>query len=370
MAKMFLAPVTRRPVAAGAGAAATAVPVAGNSRGEAMAGLRSLSRWVLVAACVMLAAPALAQTADTQGLVAKIQQLERDLITLQRYVYGGWKRPKGEAAAAEPAARAITPIQIAHLQIRITEFETELRNLTGSIEEMGFKLDKVHARLNKLVGDVDVRLTALERDLAQSLEAMAPAPVPTPTAAEAEEEGAEVAAAPASPEPAPSEPGLAPGPRTIATITATDLAALRERAAAPPEPETILPEGTSQERYNFAVGKLRQGDWGEAQKAFDEFVTSHPDDGLVANARYWLGETFYVREQFEEAAATFLEGYQKHPEGPKAPDSLLKLGMSLARLGEDVEACRTFAEVLKKHADAPTSIIRLVEKERQRVGCS
>src|SRR3546814_19535879 len=49
---------------------------------------------------------------------------------------------------------------------------------------------------------------------------------------------------------------------------------------------------------------------------------------------YWLGETYYVRQRYQDAAVAFLEGYQKYPKSPKAADNLLKLGMALGPVGQ------------------------------------
>jgi tol-pal system protein YbgF len=231
---------------------------------------------------------------------------------------------------------------------------------------MGFKIDTAQRRLDKLVEDVDFRLTALERELARKQQVATAESEYEPEAAAVAGEAPE---AEAGAEPADEAPGQTTEPRVLGTITAADLAATESGTLAP-EPAKVLPQGTPQERYNFAIRLLRQGDWGEAETAFQEFVAAHPDDGLAANAQYWLGETFYVRHDYDNAAAAFLEAYQKFPESAKAPDSLLKLGMSLSGLGLAREACNAFSAVVEKHADAPASILHLVEKERQRAGCS
>ena len=60
---------------------------------------------------------------------------------------------------------------------------------------------------------------------------------------------------------------------------------------------------------------------------------------LAGNAQYWLGETYYVRKDYENAATAFALGYQKYPKSAKAADDLLKLGMSLGNLGKKPDAC-------------------------------
>ena len=74
---------------------------------------------------------------------------------------------------------------------------------------------------------------------------------------------------------------------------------------------------------------------------FAQFV----DHILSGNARYWLGETYYVRKNYVEAARIFLDSYAKFRTGDKAPDSLLKLGLSLAILAKTKEACLAFKKL-------------------------
>ncbi len=73
--------------------------------------------------------------------------------------------------------------------------------------------------------------------------------------------------------------------------------------------------------------------------ALKAFVKQHPSDPLTGNAQYWLGETYFARNQYMEAAAAFADGYKRAPKGPKAPETLLDLGRSLARAEQKKNAC-------------------------------
>ncbi len=96
----------------------------------------------------------------------------------------------------------------------------------------------------------------------------------------------------------------------------------------------------------------------------------NPKDPLAGNAKYWLGETFYVRQDYQQAAVTFAEAYQEYPNSGKAPDNLLKLGMSLSALGSSSDACGTFAELLKRYPKAAATILRRAKQEQRRLACS
>ena len=90
---------------------------------------------------------------------------------------------------------------------------------------------------------------------------------------------------------------------------------------------------------------------------------------MAGNAKYWLGETFYVRQDYQQAAITFAEAYQEYPNSGKAPDNRLKLGMSRAALDSQNDACGTFAELLKRYPQAAATILQRAKQERQRLSC-
>jgi tol-pal system protein YbgF len=249
---------------------------------------------------------------------------------------------------------------VARLEVRLSELEQELRATTGRIEEMNFRLGQLSERLDKLVADVDYRLTR---------QGAATGSAPTGS------QGA------ASPSVSPAEPGTAAGraPMVLGRMPKSEMEARRgelETSGRPPsvqeaaKPDDVLPEGTPREQYAYGFGLMRKANYDEAEAAFKEFLAAHPDDPLADNARYWLGETYYVRGDYARAAETFLEGYQRNKAGPKAPDTLLKLGMSLAALGKNKEACATYGELKRTLPDAPATIKGKADKEVRRLGCS
>jgi tol-pal system protein YbgF len=126
---------------------------------------------------------------------------------------------------------------------------------------------------------------------------------------------------------------------------------------------------TPEESYDAAYQLLRRADYGQAELALRVFIENYPDHELSGNAFYWLGETFYVRDDYENAKRAFAQGYKKFPTGPKAPDILLKLGMSFRGAMDDANACVIFKELNDDHPNAPAVIITRLEQERAKAGC-
>ncbi|MGI9409861.1 MAG: tol-pal system protein YbgF, partial [Hyphomicrobiaceae bacterium] len=124
-----------------------------------------------------------------------------------------------------------------------------------------------------------------------------------------------------------------------------------------------------QQIYEAAYGLLLQQEYGAAQQAFADFVGKFSKHALAGNAQYWLGETYYVRGQYKDAAGAFLAGYRKFAASAKAPDSLLKLAMSLDRLGQKSAACSSLGELGAKFPGAPSHVKRRALQEQRRLRC-
>lgn len=342
----------------------------------------------------LLALPAFApaasaQSRDMQQLIDRMDRLERELGTVQRQAFGGRPPPPGAAAAAPEGS-------LAQIQVRLGELEGVLAAITGRLEELTFQNQSLQNRLDKLIGDVDFRLRALEGGAPVGASQTQPpggAPAGPPAAAAQAPGAAQTPAGrtaltvPPSGQ-APAQQGQAQAaapppsgqPGVLGTLTQADLAATQRAqpqqpapAAGKPATQTAaavaLPPGPAKDQYEFAYNLLRQRNYADAESAFRQFVAAHKTDELSGNAYYWLGETHYVRRQFEPAAVAFLEGYKGFPKGSKAPDNLLKLGMSLAALNRQGEACTTFARLAKEFPDAPGNLKAVTENERKKLSC-
>ena len=131
---------------------------------------------------------------------------------------------------------------------------------------------------------------------------------------------------------------------------------------------TTLPAATPETEYKFAYDLLLQRDYPRAEAVLADFVVKHPNHPLAGNAQYWLGETFYVRQDYMAAARTFAAGWESYPKSTKAPHMLLKLGMSLNALKRTDDACITFTKLIDEHPQA-TASVRRAERERGQLSC-
>jgi len=127
---------------------------------------------------------------------------------------------------------------------------------------------------------------------------------------------------------------------------------------------------TPRSDYNEAFRLLNQNRYEEAAGAFEQFTQQYPNDPLIGNAYYWLGETHYIRKDYVNAADDFRQGYQKLPEGPKAPDNLLKLAISLKAQERNQDACVILEQINKKFQNASTNLLQRAKAEKKLLACS
>ncbi len=354
---------------------------------------------VFVLGLSLISFPAASQ--DVQALLDRIERLERDIRTLNTQI------SRGDGAVIETgqdsnltASSVLNGAGVARIDARITSLENDVRAATGTVEGLDHRIFELSTALDKLITDVDFRLSELERkfngtpsagvdmqsEMSQSAEAtlpqlstVAPAGDVTQVMTQSsngvlgtitESELQQITSADPAAQTAGSETTAADTQTVgVANESGTQATGIVESAMVAPtvtDPDLLM---SPQDQYTQAFGLLRQAKYDDAAIALQTFVNQHPDNPLAANARYWLGETFYVRSEFVRAAEVFFEGYRAAPDGPKAPDTLLKLGMALGNLGKQAEACAAFTKLAGEFPNASTNVRNTMERERLRNNC-
>ena len=244
-----------------------------------------------------------------------------------------------------------------YTETRLSTLEEQMRDLNGRVEQTEYDVRRLDQALQRMQADNDARLTKLETAQAASAQA----------AAAAAQAAAQQPAAPATPSDAPVNANGTLGALQLQNGKVTGGV---DSPQAPPLPAAPPDYGlTPVEQYERAFALLRQADYPQAEQAFKAFIDKNPKDKLVGNAKYWYGETLYVRAKFDGAAVAFADAYQQDPRGGKAPDSLLKLAMSLAALNKTPDACVTLHELRTKYPHAAPTIKARAEDERARLKC-
>jgi tol-pal system protein YbgF len=148
----------------------------------------------------------------------------------------------------------------------------------------------------------------------------------------------------------------------------TDLRFQEKEVEAPAEKKEKV-KLTDKEAYDKAYDLLIKTKYAEAEKAFIAFLKDYPESNLVGNANYWLGETYYVRGQYDVAAGIFSDGLTKYEKSTKAPDNLLKLGLTMAKLDKKDDACGFLKLMPEQFPKASDTLKKRAEQEAKKLAC-
>jgi tol-pal system protein YbgF len=247
----------------------------------------------------------------------RVERMEKVVRELRAIVFQG--RDTGKPVVVQPAE---TDAQIAALNDRVSDLEQTLTRLNGQNETVTFELTKAQ----RAAADQKARADSLEQRLAvveRTLADLQAAPTAQAT-------GAGAGDLPPPPAP-PADPAVA---------------------------------------FKQAKDLLLAGDYANAEQAFAAYVNNYPDSAKAPEARYWLGETQFVREAYTDAAGSYISAIRGWPQTSWAPDATLKLARSMVALKKTAEACRTLDELSKRYPKAPAQVNARATSTRVAAKCS
>lgn len=250
---------------------------------------------------LLVTAPASAQDANVDK---RVDRLEQEMRAVQRKVFPGgstrYFEPEitAETRTASPAATNTTSA-VTDLIARVDALEASLANLTGQVEENGFRLKKI-----------EDRLAATEAPAVKS-------------------QGTNTAGPPAAAAKT-AAPEAAPDPERVAAVAAI-----------------VMPEtgDAAEDAYIYGYRLWDAKFYPEAQTQLKKMVEDHAGHRRASFAQNLLGRAYLDDGKPALASVALYENYQKRPRGERAPDSLYFLSTALVQLGKKDDACRVLAEM-------------------------
>ena len=288
---------------------------------------------------------------ETESILKQLQILQGDIKTLEKAVYSADANIKPKVSLSGENSDVLTK----HL-LKLSELEEQFKVLTNNFEEINFKLDKLSNRITKVQTDNQMRFQDLEKSGIKNITEQKK----LPGSDEAQDLGKTLEISVTESATASAE--QIQETQSIESV-GTVITETTERT------EKILPNSSPEKQYEFAVSFIKVGDYETAELALREFVDSHPKHKLAGNAQYWYGETFRVRQLYQDAATAYLNGYQKYPKSSKAPVNLLKLGVMLVQIGEKEQGCSMILGVKDQYPKANQSVIQKAEYEKKKFNC-
>ncbi len=299
-----------------------------------------------------LTSPALAQSkkelaAQDIALAERISRLENRMLT------------------GDPAAE--------QLMQRMDALESEQRSLTGEIEQLRFERDNLkaeikalNAALETIESDSDrMRLHLDAVDLLEKERARQPQYLP-------QSHGSTVLGS----ETMNSGTGLQSDNYNSNQLSGVQSApVLKEFTVAPGEipgnqVATVVPTYPDLDSLpEQGKRKLYEGNFSGAQSDFQTYLAVAADAPNAGEVSYWLGETFFVKGSYTDAADAYIASMRKDPQGIKAPEALIRLGASLRELGNKTEACQALDSFSGQYPSASAELRDKARMELARTGC-
>jgi tol-pal system protein YbgF len=250
---------------------------------------------------------------------------------------------------------------------RVDRLERELRKATGQIEELQHQVQLLEEQLRgrpdaaalppPATGGAPSATLAGRRDSFDPVANPAATGAPRPlgqtspsaplTPAETARTGPREPGAPIDLTP----PGLQPGPSAPRTAA---------EASAP---------ASMKEEYEQAAALMQQQQYEAAERALTAFLAKYPKSKYVPAATFGLGESFFLRSRFREAAEKFLDIKKRFPQSAQTPEALLRLGQSLAEIGAHDEACQSFSDIGASYPGSPARVRDLALREIKKRQC-
>lgn len=188
------------------------------------------------------------------------------------------------------------------LMLQMQQVQQEMQELRGLVENQQFEIQKLQRQQRDQYLDIDSRLGGGQTGTDQTGAA---------DTAGIDTGGQELQPPPGAVAP---QPVTAPTPSSPGAVGIPSL----------PNPETTA--GSERDAYRDAFELLKARKYPEAVTAFNDLLNRFPQGQYTDNARYWLGETYYVQRNYPAALAELDRLVRLHPGSSKVPAAMLKIG--------------------------------------------
>jgi len=213
------------------------------------------------------------------------------------------------------------------LYLQIQQLQQEVMRLNGKLEEQAYELSTLKEQSLQRYIDLDKRLGGVGVPSTQ--------PVGGPPVTQT-----------SKPVAGPTEAINAAAPVT-APVTAN-----RSAPAAQPGEASA---------YSAAYALVQGRKFDQAIPAFQQLLQRYPGGEYAANAHYWLGELYLVKEppDLEASRQSFALLLSQYPDNSKAPDALYKLGKVQFLKGNREKAREYLDLVIKQYEGTNNAVVKL-----------
>lgn len=242
-----------------------------------------------------------------------------------------------------------------NLQMRVQQQDQQLRQLQPAQADSWAQVQALRQEVNQLRGQIDdlqnaggaralvervqrhdAALRQVESSLALNLNLDAPAAVPVPN-------GATNAAPQTGPQHGGYNTGITPSAATAGMTPPS-----QNQALTPPPPATDM----AQALYDAGLKAYNARNYTAAERSFSDLAKKYPSSKLASNAQYYVGECYFQRNDFGNAALAYDKVITQYKGSSRAPAAYLKQGIAFSKLGQGAAAKARMQELIKKYPNS------------------
>ena len=209
------------------------------------------------------------------------------------------------------------------IDIRMYDFEKDIKNLTLQFEEIMFKLDDISSYIQKLESEMNTHLEEIKnKSVIENIES---SKNEKSAISELEEENTL-------------------GKLVISEDT-KEISNNEEQTleVATTNQENELNNLSPEEKLQSALDQMMKKNYNKSKISLEQFIDNYPDNQLSGSAHFWLGKIYLFESNYRKAAIVFGEGVQNFPKSIKAAEMYYELSKSLKEMNKFSEACKTLS---------------------------
>lgn len=120
-----------------------------------------------------------------------------------------------------------------------------------------------------------------------------------------------------------------------------------------PEPVRSKAERPDRVQYERLLTLFRNGDLEGARLGFAAFLSEYPNSDLAPNAKYWQGEAYYGKKDYQKAIESYDQVEMNYPRSEKVAAAILKKGYAYLALKDTKRASSAFKQVVTLYPKSP-----------------
>ena len=262
------------------------------------------------------------------------------------------------------------------LNDRVNEGEQVSKNLTAKLDAdskataaHGEEVNRSVASVMKALETVGKKITARLDEQDSRIDALGKTVEHASSKPPLHQQGAKSAQPPTVPNESTVDNGFA------SAVPAESEAAMARATIVPPqelprsEPAQGNADSPDRARYDRLLAMFRDGDLEGARQGFTGFLSEYPNSSLAPNARFWLGESYYGKKDFQKAIDAYDKVEIDYPSSEKVPAALLKKGYAYLAMKDMKRAHSAFRQVMTLYpgsAEAGRASDKLVQLKEAR----